>query len=300
MANIYQTTVTSKDLAAGTHEYGFGGEIPASELWESEEIANILGVTEGTAQFSDEPYLKWFVDGKVILKSKKPIRYGVSWNHLNEVELIYGNKGITDKKGNHYIVRLMRASTKDPAPNSSGETLHNSEWNRLMLPIHENAKTKNWKTPGNVESDLISEWDINYTDDDLVTVSSAGRGYTHICQESYSTNGQSVLCRGYGSTEKGDSNTKTSKSDYMGWSPVLELLPAGEFYIKGENSNTLYTKNGQKAFTKENIKPENGYAIYELDRKVLSIPHVLVNESFYKKAKIDLKVYFDIHSIGVK
>ena len=83
-----------------------------------------------------------------------------------------------------------------------------------------------------------------------------------------------------------------------------EIIPYDENY-KGyltfiKDNNTLHTKEGEKPFTKENLTEENGYDISKLDRKLTTFHQPLESESFYKKSTINLKKYFDIHSIGVK
>ena len=223
MVNIVQTTVESKTLAAGTHKYGFGGEVPASELWTGDELAALLGVTQGFAQNTNEPYLKWFVDGKVILKSKKPFRHSISWNHLNEKGLVYGGKIIQDKYGNWYKVRLMKGALTDPSPSSaSDQGAKYSEWNKLMLPIHEQAKNKNWNYPNNVEPEIPSDWNIEYTDKDLNINLYTPR--TQWCQEVRAEDPSKRIDRGHaGISHCGGQSVSVSSSSY-GWSPVLELI----------------------------------------------------------------------------
>lgn len=249
MANIFQTTVKSKDLAAGTHQYGFGGEVPASELWTGTELASLLGVTQGSAQNTNEPYLKWFVDGKVILKSKKPFRSYISWNHLNQKDLVYGNKTIEDKYGNQYKVRLMKGALTDPSQSSASDRgTKGSEWNKLMLPIHQQAANKNWAYPANVESEIPANWNINYTDNDLVTHSSGGNGSGHLCQEAPATSPSSCVYRGYLGVSHPSWIGASETILYSGWSPVLELI---NFKITPHKLLLRHTKTGKIYTIKE-------------------------------------------------
>lgn len=242
MANIFTTTVRSKDLAAGTYEYGFGGEVPASELWTGDELATLLGVTGGTAQHSNEPYLKWFVDGKVILKSKKPIRHSVTWTYLNAKGVIYGNKIIEDKYGNQYKVRLMKGALTDPSQNSASDRgAKYSEWNKLMLPIHEQAANKNWKYPAYVEPEIPSDWNINYTDKDLVTGSSGGYGYYHWCQETPAADPSDRVIRGYNGVSNASWNLASNTTLAYGWSPVLELIEKPKLLLRHTKTGKIYT-----------------------------------------------------------
>lgn len=299
MANIYLTTVASKTLVAGNRFAGFFGEVPVSELWSGEELSNLLGITEGTLQHSNDPWLKFIIDGKIIYKSKKPFRHSISWNHLNERGVFYGDKIAQDKYGNQYKVRLMRGALTDPSKGDDPDKgAKGSEWNRLMLPIHEQARNKNWRYPANVEPEIPSDWNINYTDDDLVTNSSAGNGHWHWCQETAATNPTARVIRGGGGVSHISWNGSNANPDF-GWSPVLELIQKDNIaFIK--NNDIIHTKEGEKPFTKENLIEENAYELKELDRELTTFHQSLESESFYKKSTINLKKYFDIHNIGVK
>lgn len=296
MANIYPTTVASKVLVAGDKNAGFFGEVPVSELWSGQELSSLLGITQGTLQYSNEPWLKFIIDGKVIYKSKKPFRHSISWNHLNEKGVVYGNKTIEDKYGNQYRVRLMKGALTDPAKdNDPDRGAKGSEWNRLMLPIHEKAANKNWAYPAYVEPEIPSDWNINYTDIDLVTASGAGNGSYQVCQEMSSSYTNKVMYRGYASICSAEIYTYSPINSHYGWSPVLELIQR-DIFIKGDS--TLHTKEGEKPFTQENLTEDNGYELKELDRKLTTFYQPLASESFYKKSTINLKKYFDIHNIG--
>lgn len=213
------------DVVAGDSEYGFFGEVPSSDLWTGSQLSNLLGITQGTLQHSNEPWLKFVLDGKIIYKSKKPFRHSISWNHLNEKNAVFGNKVIEDAQGNQYKVRLMKGALTDPSQSGASDRgAKYSEWNKLMLPIHEQAKNKNWAYPAYVESEIPANWNINYTDKDLVTISSAGNGSYQWCQETPATSPPSRVIRGdYGVSYAGWTTASSSHSG-NGWSPVLELL----------------------------------------------------------------------------
>lgn len=70
MANIHVASVNGGKVVAGDSRYGFFGEVPVTELWSGDELSKLLGVTEGTLQHSNEPWLKFVLDGKIIYKSK--------------------------------------------------------------------------------------------------------------------------------------------------------------------------------------------------------------------------------------
>lgn len=220
MANIFTTTVNSNSVAAGTREYGFGGEVPVTELWNGEELAKLLGITQGTAQHTNQPWLKFYLDGKVILKSKKPYRHSISFHSIVNQNAVYGNKIITDKNGNEYKIRLIRGALTDPSKYGDPDRgAKYSEWNKLMLPIHEKAKNKTWKYPQYVEPEIPTDWSINYTDEDL-----GCGGVAHWCQEASGTVSYMRMSRGFYGVSSSDMFYPPIVDSYVGWSPVLELI----------------------------------------------------------------------------
>lgn len=205
---------------AGDTTYGFYGEVFPDDLINGEYLAKQIGLTAGAIQYTDVPWLKFALDGKILFVAKKTFRNNLSWDNINAVNAVYGDKTI-DVNGLSYKVRLMKTGLVDPMASSSGVACHGSEWNKLMLPIHEQAKDKSWAYPANVESD-IPYWEIDYTDNDLQTISSAGNGSYTWCQETQSSSYR--LFRGY----TGVSYSVTYASSYatadFGWRPVLELI----------------------------------------------------------------------------
>lgn len=212
-------------LIGGNEEAGFYGECPASELITGDELAKRIGLTAGTSQYSNEPWLKFSYLGKTEFIAKKTFRYYISWNHINAVNAVFGNRTI--KIGdNTYKVRLLKGKTEGRQNDSSayeGVINHNSEWNRLILPIHINAPDK-WEYPDNVNSPT-ENWNVEYTNVDLLTSYFAKRNkgtYTW-CQE-YGNTINSRLLRGYFDVScVGCNDPYTDYSD-RGWRPVLELV----------------------------------------------------------------------------
>lgn len=209
-------------LIGGNLQAGFYGEVRASEFITGVELARRTGLTEGISQFSNEPWLKFSYLGKVEFIAKKTFKHTVTFDGLSKAGVVYGNKTI-DINGITYKVRLIKGKTEgkqDEKNGYSGTILHNSEWNRLMLPIHVNAPNK-WEYPKNVES-TVENWGIGYTDGDLLTNSGYGKGSYTLCQEH--VGGDSILRRGYYSVSCSDYTGTNNDSYYSGWRPVLELV----------------------------------------------------------------------------
>lgn len=210
-----------QELIAGDLEHGFYGEVPASELWTGTELSALLGITQGTIQFDDTPWLKWAYQGKTLFRPKKAFRHSISWNHLNEKGVVYGGKTITHENGYSFDVRLMKGALTDPSKNNDSDRgAKYSEWNRLMLPIHVQAKDKSWAYPAYVEDD-IPYWGIDYTDADLQVGSGNGRFVW--CQETPASNSSYRVDRGHGGVSYSDWNAASNTGASRGFAPVLEL-----------------------------------------------------------------------------
>lgn len=210
----------SKFIIAGDKNNGFYGEVSSHELFTGDELAAILGITEGRSQFSSTTWLKFAVDGKIIFKTKKTVRSHISWDDINAAQAVFGDREVT-KGVNTYKVRLMKGANKNPAGDRWGIINHGSEWNRLMVPLHERAATKNWLYPDNVESSVNTKWGTNYTDADLHLGESAGFGRFNWMQETANHSNTRIV---FGNMGVSDSNAylQSSRSLYVGWSPVLE------------------------------------------------------------------------------
>ena len=211
----------SPKLIAGNMEQGYFGVVPSSQLITGNALASMVGISAGTSQFSSEGWLKFAYQGIIQFVAKKPIRHSISWDRINSANCIYGAKTVTIG-GLTYKVRLMRGANKDPAGYFSGSINHNSEWNKLMLPIHIEAKNKNWAHPLNVETD-VPYWGIDFTDTDLCTHSSVGNGAYSWCQEVAETSGSRILRSFFGVSDSYSSGSYTAASN-RGWRPVLRLV----------------------------------------------------------------------------
>lgn len=183
----------------------------------------------GVSQYSNEPWLKFAYKGKVHLVAKKPFRYSISWGDINAVNAVYGDR-LIEIKGKKYAVMLMRGidENKQPDPRSTfaiteGSANHNSMWNKLMLPIHENAPS-NWHPAriANVNSPT-ENWNVGYTNADLLVQYNFGKGAATICQETVS-NPYRNLIRGLFYILDSYWSYKSSKNENDGWRPVLKLL----------------------------------------------------------------------------
>ena len=96
----------SKVLVAGNRKRGFYGFVQPWEFGQIEgnpankrdfdgaNLAIAIGLTAGTAQFSDTPWMKFSIDGDIAFVPLKPIRYSAPWNNIYNQGAVYGDDSI--------------------------------------------------------------------------------------------------------------------------------------------------------------------------------------------------------------
>mgnify|MGYP001212010370 FL=1 len=210
-------------LLKGTLEEGFFGFVDSKDLFNGNEIAQACAVTQGTVQFSDIRWIKLAYKGKVLFRPQKSIRHSISWDHLNQKGVVMGTKTVS-KNNTNYKVRLHKGALTNPSENEAEDRgAKGSEWNRIILPLSNEAAGKTWGYPQYVE-DNIPNWGTNLTNDDLNVVSSSGNGYIVWCQETPKQYASNRILRGYGGVSNSDWFTSSHTYSSLGWVPVLEVI----------------------------------------------------------------------------
>lgn len=233
-------------LLAGDSNAGYFGITSVTQLIATNQLASNIGLSAGTDQFNNEGWLKFIIDGRIIFVAKKPSRYGISWDSINAVNAVNGSR-MVNINGLTYRIRLMKGAQNNPSNNIDADRdAIGSEWNRLMLPIHEQAKTKAWAYPAYTGTD-VPDWGIGFTDADLLTHNSHGQGSYTWCQETIVSSSTSRVIRGHSgvSNSNGDSSINTNTN--YGWRPVLELVQPSEIT---DNTGTPGSVVLQKGNTK--------------------------------------------------
>jgi hypothetical protein len=94
-SEIAMSDISNPDtLSFGTMNRGFFGIIPASAFITGDNLCSELGITQGTAQFSDTDWLKFAFQGDILITPMKPIRYGISWNAIYNAGAVYGDGAV--------------------------------------------------------------------------------------------------------------------------------------------------------------------------------------------------------------
>lgn len=247
--------ITNYDtLSYGDMSAGFFGIIPASDFITGDAIAAELGITQGWSQYENTPWLKFAFNDKILITPMKPIRAGISWDHIYLAGAVYGD-GLTagesgaghhnlqsssgtnltatkqdasvSVNGKTYTVRLFRGAADDPtnsfADSDRGSIGPANEWNALMLPIHERAVDGSWKyteyAPSSVEN-----WGIKFSDGDLITHHEFGNGSYTWCQESRDDDMSRRVGRGYYGVSFLIADDSADTYSTRGWRPVLERI----------------------------------------------------------------------------
>lgn len=210
-------------LAKGTMQEGYFGLVTSAEMITGDALTTLVGITQGTSQNSTTNWLKFAYKGKVLFVAQKPIRYSLSWDSINAVGAVTGTKQVAIKSLN-YKVRLLQGALTNPSENNAADLgAKGSEWNRLMLAVHEQVKNKNWAYPAYVESD-IQDFGTYFTDADLITKSSFGNGSYSWCQETTKSDSSARVIRGYTGVSNSSWDTSSTVHATYGWRPVLELI----------------------------------------------------------------------------
>lgn len=319
-----------KFLAGGDRDAGWFGFVRPEEFISGDALATELGITAGTSQNSDTPWIKYIIDGKICFKTLKTVRYSIPWDAIYNAGAVYGdgsigtlppagrlgteltidasdnsinttahflggkssandyyddvgavgdtivlsgwtnsaNNGsftidsITDTKiivsggtlvtetgsrtskmyndankvtqnaqvvinGLTYRVRLMKGGANDPLDSYSsgdrGSLGDANEWNKIILPLHERAKTQNWNYPAYAGS--TEYWGADLTDRDMRTHNQFGNGSYHWCQETRDdAETYRRVIRGYVGASGLAADVSWFAFSGFGWAPVLELI----------------------------------------------------------------------------
>ena len=129
--------------------------------------------------------------------------------------------------GNRYRVQLLKGSAQDPL-NSFADADRDmvgpeSEWNHLILPMHERAKLQNWRFPAHAGT--TENWGLGLTDADLVTHGDFGLGSFSWTQETSNVDPYLRVLRGHHGVSHGSNDNSWGSWNALGWRPILRLLP---------------------------------------------------------------------------
>lgn len=136
-------------------DYGiFLGEVSSDEFITGGELCSAIGLTAGNLLHDDTTWLKFILDFTILYVSKTHIRNGISWENIYQAGAVYGTddcglrpSGPKTKQNAHvtindeqFRVTLMNGANSELFYANDLITENSwtddSEWNRLMYPIH--------------------------------------------------------------------------------------------------------------------------------------------------------------------
>lgn len=221
---------------------GYFGEVSSSELITGDDLAGVMGVTAGTSQNNDVTWLKFYIDGKILFVAKKSIRYSISWDSLDQANVVNGDE-VTVINGRVFRVRLLKGLGPDTTgyvnDSHDNAATYGSEWNRLMYPV--SIDIPNYPKT----SQTIDNWAHFPQDDSSDGLNiSLGNGRRSWCQETNPSAPANRVYRGNSVTYLSSNTSSTTGTNY-GWRPVLELvtelLPPDNVYVFKPTPIPLYT-----------------------------------------------------------
>lgn len=187
-----------QDLIGGDMINGFFGELTSQELFTNQELDYELGFTQGTPM-SDAGFLKFARNNQIIYVQKRPMRYGISWDHIYSRGCVYGtnDNGLfprgtptnqyrpLNKNNFEFVPRLLTGAASDPIDTTNFDAVDSctydlgagSEWNELIYRIHQDVPICGDPNHDQYHGgpQVGGNW-ATYTNGDLGIVSGNGRG----------------------------------------------------------------------------------------------------------------------------
>jgi hypothetical protein len=217
---VKKAALFNRPLLASDGGVDWYGEVSSTELIDGVALASLIGLTAGIAQYSDAGWLYVGLDGTELLIAKRPLRYGLTWNHINEVNAVYGNRTI-EINSQLYKVRLLKGANSDPTVNAEGYDVpssHGSEWNRIFYRLTNDTYLNSQNTKAS-EGEFTHL--ARYSESDLLLYHSSGNGSYCYCQE---TSGSNRVARGGMGVSFLSMRGAPTADSGRGWRPVLERV----------------------------------------------------------------------------
>jgi hypothetical protein len=116
----YSNAPGGKFLLAGDKNAGFFGFVPASDLITGDQLALDVGISAGTSQFSDTPWIKYIYKARICFIPVKTIRRSVPWNAIYEAGAVYASNDEGTLPPNGRIGTQLSISASDNSINTTG------------------------------------------------------------------------------------------------------------------------------------------------------------------------------------
>lgn len=128
--------------------------------------------------------------------------------------------------GLEFSVELLNGAASDPLDSYSnsdrGLVGDASDWNMLILPLHEQARLGNWAYKSYAGE--VEDWAVGLTDQDLMTHHTLGNGSYTWCKETADAHPARRVDRGHHGASHGIVYISWYVDRNRGWRPALRLL----------------------------------------------------------------------------
>ncbi len=211
----------NRPLLASDGGVDWYGEVSSAEFVDGVGLASLIGLTSGAAQHSDAGWLHVGLDGTELLIAKRPLRHSLSWDHINAVNAVYGNRTV-EINGQQYKVRLPKGANTDPTVDAYGWDIpssHGSEWNRIFYRLTNDTYLDDRNTKASEEPFTHL---AQYSEADLILDYRTGNGSYNWCQETAGSSNR--VLRGYYGVSRLSRNAPSYVHSTRGWRPFLERV----------------------------------------------------------------------------
>ena len=241
---------------------GYYGLVSSTDLIDGAALATQIGLTAGTAQYSDSGWFKFYVGPEascnrnnngyayVAYVAKMPNRFNLSWNSINAVNAVYGYRH-EPLEGINSQVRLITGASSDPTVYTNGLLCSDnaggsSEYNDLFYRIHE-------ATPSCSDTSIGLELGIANTNHagpqiagaNWSTFNNTQTGVLHTInngslawsQETIGPSPVNSLTHGYRGLAQWGVVGKAYARSYVGWRPVLQPTSPTVLLLHGSGTD---------------------------------------------------------------
>lgn len=150
----YSNAPGGKFLLAGDKNAGFFGFVPASDLITGDQIALDVGISAGTLQFSDTPWIKYIFKGRICFIPVKPIRHSTTWNAIYEAGAVYASNDEGTLPPNGRIGTQLSISATDNSINTTtehfkGDKSSGMDYADTVAAVGDTVVLKGWANSAN-------------------------------------------------------------------------------------------------------------------------------------------------------
>lgn len=201
----------------------FMGEVTGDDFITASALATLVGMqSTGTVTNVSPNWLKYSYKGKTVYLAKKPHRHGMTWEALNALKLIFGDKQFLIN-GKPHVLKLPSGYIP-PVLTQYGASTGGS-LNDLIYPVYAGVSKDTTQVKAYAQQAAYLDADLGL--ETTYTAVSGGNGTMTWVQESYGPNTHHML-RFYNDSDKAHQLTagwylpNGQTANYAGWRPLIE------------------------------------------------------------------------------